>query len=62
MTTALSCELQSSPPGHEQPRVQTHKPELDKRKWRGTDTVLYIQLVFSHLIVSESGTPQTTAH
>ena len=62
MTTALSCELQSSPPDHEQSRVQTHKPELDKRKWRGTDTVLYIQLVFSHLIVSESGTPQTTAH
>ena len=62
MTTALSCELQSSPPGHEQSRVQTHKPELDKRKWRGKDTVLHIQLLFSRLVVSESATPQITAH
>ena len=63
MTTALSCELQSSPPGHEQSRVQTHKPELDKKKWRGKDTVLHIQLLlFSRLVVSDSVTPQTAAH
>ena len=62
MTTALSCELQSSPPGHEQSRVQTHKPELDKKKWRGKDTVLHIQLLlFSRAVVSHSATPWTAA-
>ena len=63
MTTALSCELQSSPPGHEQSRVQTHKPELDKKKWRGKDTVLHIQLLlFSRLVVSDSATAWTAAY
>ena len=45
MTTALPCELQSSPPDQEHSRAQTHRPEFAKRKWGGKGTAMHMQFL-----------------